>query len=84
MSPIAEKKITQLKATWRTAIVSPNTCSSTSASRQRSPSTKLIRSGANRASPTPNGNAHISASRFDFSNASNSSAVRSLTAQTAG
>ena len=51
---------------------------------QRSPNTKCTRSGANSATPSPNGTPHIRASRFDLTNASSSSSLRCLTAQTAG
>ncbi len=58
--------------------------SSPIAGSQRGPNTKCTRSEANSARPTPNGIAHTSASRFDFTNASNSLSRLSATAHTAG
>ena len=82
--PRAPKNDIQLNPMWLMAATRPKTSRSPIAGRQRSPIPKWTSSEANSAIPTPNGTPHMSASRFDFTNASNSSSVRSFTRQMAG
>ena len=73
-----------MKPTWLIAATSPVIWSRPTAGRHFSPITNRTRSEANRASATPNGIAHIRASRLAFTNDSRSSSTRFWIAQIAG